>query len=114
MLKNILGNTEQFYLYLGGAIAFCVVLLKSVAKIGLAQTLKKLSKVLADAVICSMFTLGISLTLHEYTGASYVYSVGIGAFVGAIGSIYTTAFLTALLKKFFGVSEVEEVKAVKR
>ena len=45
-------------------------------------------KILADTIVCTLLTLGVSLSLHEYYQMSYVYTIAIGTFIGSMGSSY--------------------------
>lgn len=47
---------------------------------------KDMIRTLADATMCSLFTTGITLSLHEMLGWGYSSSVLIGCFVGSLGT----------------------------
>lgn len=52
-----------------------------------------MAKTLSDAVMCSLFTTGITLALHSAFDWSYASSVLIGCFVGSLG---TKAIINAM------------------
>lgn len=62
-------------------------------------------KILADTIVCTLLTLGVSLSLHEYYQMSYVYTIAIGTFIGSMGSSYIIEIANQLLRKVLKLDE---------
>lgn len=81
----MLNGDDLYYLLAGVGVGAMTSFSRSIKN---AKTFTKLGvlKMCAEALTCSLLTCGLSLTLNEYYGLSFSYSIGIGAFIGSVGS----------------------------
>lgn len=91
-------SPDLIFLYMGmGAAAMSAFARRASNNMKEFFSWKGLALALTDALSCSLITSGITLSLHEYYGASLVYSIGVGTFVGTLG--YKT--ILVMLQGFF-------------
>ena len=81
----MLNGEDLYYLLAGVGVGAMTSFAKSIKN---AERFTKMGivKMCAEALTCSLLTCGLSLSLHEYCSLSFVYSIGLGAFIGSVGS----------------------------
>lgn len=81
----MLQGEDLYYLLAGIGVGAMTSFSRSIKN---AKTFTKLGviKMCAEALTCSLLTCGLSLTLHEYCDLAFIYSIGLGAFIGSVGS----------------------------
>ena len=101
MLKNPT-DLEIYYLLCGVGASVMASIVKTIKA---TKTFTKIGilKMVADAISCAILTLGISMSIHEYYGASLVYAVGIGAFVGSLGNTVIIELASSVIRTFLNV-----------
>lgn len=92
-------DSELYYLLTGVGASIMASIVKTISKTKVFTKMGFL-KMVADAISCAILTLGISMSIHEYYGASLVYAVGIGAFVGSLGNAVIIEFASSLINSF--------------
>lgn len=92
-------DSELYYLLTGVGASIMASIVKTISKTKVFTKMGFL-KMVADAISCAILTLGISMSIHEYYGASLVYAVGIGAFVGSLGNTMIIEIASTLINHF--------------
>lgn len=101
LLKN--PQDAELYYLLGGAVASVIASLAKTVKNTKTFTRLGICKMFAEALSCAILTVGLSLSIHEYYGASLSYAVGIGAFVGSLGNTVIIETVSSLIATYFKV-----------